>query len=483
MVVTANRKASSLSKFKKPFKKINWALLTSIAVHGAFFALILPELNLNSESENADISGETNVIELNALEQTRLPDFSGPQRFANFNNLNVPTDMENGIDGIPIPNFDALPFSSYDNSFSSLPTPPPLPPISGSFDSNYGGSIVNIPAPRDLPAPPPISFNNNLPNPPSFNDSPITSNNFDNLEGNVIDIVPRSPEQEAEIRRAIFQGREDENIPSPRDVFNNRNSSIARNQTPDDETLVNIISNNPTINTDSENSTPRITSRDENVSDEEARKNYVAWLQDVNNPTPQEITMAGYYPQEACNGNIEGTVTYGINVNSDGTVVDHQLIKSSGYPLLNNQALEQIRARAFDNATGGNKPYHVYVEFQPSNDICGSTAANTPQNNTPVAPPTNNQTPTTPPPSDNPEPEINSSGVTPAQLNINPPANPPQTPESVRDILSNSQSQNTSSNGNDGQENSEEEENNGAASLGEEPIIPENTELEVEFID
>lgn len=475
MVVTANRKASSLGKFRKPLKKINWALLTSIAVHGAFFALILPELNLNSQSENADISGETNVIELNALEQTRLPDFSGPQRFANFNNFNVPADMENGIDSIPIPNFDALPFSSYDNSFSSLPTPPPLPPISGSFDFSYGGSIVNIPAPRDLPVPPPISFNSNtLPSPPSFNDTPITNNNFDNLEGNVIDIVPQSPEQEAEIRRAIFQGRENDNIPSPRDVFNNRNSSnspIVRNQ--NNDTPVNIISNNPNPNTNIENSTPRITSRDENVSDEEARKNYIAWLQDVNNPTPQEITMAGYYPAEACSGNIEGIVTYGINVNGDGTVVDHQLIKSSGYPLLNNQALEQIQARAFDNATGGNKPYHVYVEFKPSNDVCGSTTVNTnQQNNTPTSPPSG---------TNNPRPEVNSSGVTPRQININTPANPPESPESVREILSNSQSQNNSSNADE--ESSDDRETNGASSLGQEPIIPENTELEVEFVN
>ncbi|MBE9221427.1 hypothetical protein IQ215_01835, partial [Cyanobacterium stanieri LEGE 03274] len=116
MVVTANRKASSLNKIKQPLQKINWALLISISAHGAFFSLILPELNLNSPSENAEISGETTVIELNALEQTRLPNLDAPQRFANFNNLNLPNNTENNIDNIPIPNFDALPFPSYDNS-------------------------------------------------------------------------------------------------------------------------------------------------------------------------------------------------------------------------------------------------------------------------------------------------------------------------------------------------------------------------------
>ncbi|AUC60263.1 hypothetical protein AA637_03415 [Cyanobacterium sp. HL-69] len=504
MVVTANRKASSLGKFKKPLQKINWSLLASIAFHGAFFGLILPELNLNSQSENADISGETNVIELNALEQTRLPNVSSPQRFANFNNLNLPNGTENGIDSIPMPNFDGLPFSSYDNSFSSLPAPPPLPPISGGFNSNYGGNIIDIPAPINLPAPPPLSFNANIPAPPSFNDTPITNNNFDNLEGRVIDIVPKSPEEEAEIRRAIFQGRDEQDIANPRDVFNNRNSSIARNETNEnDEPLVNIVSNNPNNNTQTENLTPRIAPRDENVSDEEARKNYIAWLQDVENPTPQEITITGIYPSEACANDIEGIATYGVSVNSQGGVINTQLIKSSGYPLLNSQALEQIKARSFENGTGANKPFHVYVEFKPTNEVCASSASTTNNNSpTPVNnSPNNNQTPTVNPPANNSQnpvdnnpprarnnaPEINSSGVTPAQLNINPPANPPKTPESVRDILSNTQSQNSNnSSENQSPQNSNDEEldiENGANSLGGEPITPENKDLELEFID
>ncbi|MGY6530866.1 MAG: TonB family protein [Cyanobacterium sp.] len=501
MVVTANRKASSLGKFKKPLQKINWPLITSIALHGAFFSAILPELNLNSSSDNAEVSGETQVIELNALEQTRLPNFSAPQRFANFNNLNLPNATENGIDSIPMPNFDALPFPSYDNSFSSLPAPPPLPPISGGFNSNYGGSIVNIPipAPLDLPAPPPLSFRANIPSPPSFNDTPITTNNFDNLEGRVIDIVPKSPEEEAEIRRAIFENRDEPNIPNPRDVFNNRNSSnstIARNETSqNDESLVNIVSNNSN-NTSTENSTPRIAPRDENVSDEEARKNYIAWLQDVENPTPQEITIMGIYPPEACNSNIQGIATYGVSVNSQGSVIDTQLIKSAGYPMLNNQALEQIKAKSFENTTGANKPFHVYVEFKPNNEVCASTTNNSPS-------PVNNQPPTTPPaanPNDNQPPaqnnsstvtnnppEVNTSGVTPSQLNINPPPNAPQTPESVRDILSNAQSQNNNSPSEnsslENSDNGDDEIENGANSLGSEAITPENQDLQLEFVD
>jgi len=332
MVTTAHRKA--LSQKQLPLlKKINWPLFGSIALHGVFFTLLLPELGLNSESNDGDILGDTPVIELNAAEQRRLPQFGeNNQGFSNWDNMNPLPQFDNGMGPIPIPDLNSLQFPEYDDNFASLPTPPPLPP---QGDFNYippsFSSVGNIPRPINLPAPPPMDLSAIAASPPSFNNDPTNNiNNFENnLEGRVIDIVPKSPEEEAEIRRAIFEGRENINIPDARDVFNNRNTetnpTIAANPN---------ISANPPVNQgnlsiDINQMRENLTKQDENTSDEEARKNYVAWLQDVNNPTPKEMTITANYPKDACVTQIEGTATYGINVTPEGAITDTKLIKSS----------------------------------------------------------------------------------------------------------------------------------------------------------
>ena len=421
MVTTAHRKA--LSQKQLPLlKKINWPLFGSIALHGVFFTLLLPELGLNSESNDGDILGDTPVIELNAAEQRRLPQFGeNNQGFSNWNNINPLFQFDNGMGPIPIPDLNSLQFPEYDDNFASLPSPPPLPP---QGDFNYippsFNSVGNIPRPINLPAPPPMDLSAIAPLPPSFNNDPTNINNFENnLEGRVIDIVPKSPEEEAEIRSAIFEGRENINIPDARDVFNNRktetNPTIAAN--PNISANPPVNQGNPSI--DINQMREKLTKQDENTSDEEARKNYVAWLQDVNNPTPKEMTITANYPKDACITQIEGTATYGINVTPEGAITDTKLIKSSGYPLFNNQALREIQAQTFSNNTSANQPYHVYVNFKYNPEICPSlsvsnagqiptpTAPNPEAINTPATPPSNNQpsqsqTPVTPPSNNQP---------------------------------------------------------------------------------
>jgi len=466
MVTTAHRKA--LSQKQLPLlKKINWSLFGSIALHGVFFTILLPELGLNSES--GDNLGDTPVIELNAAEQQRLPQFdNNNQGFYNWNNINPVPQFDNGMGPIPIPDLNSLQFPEYDDNFASLPAPPPFPSQDGfNYTPPSFNSINNIPRPINLPAPPPIDTSAIAPLPPSFNNDPTSNiNNFDNnLEGRVIDIVPKSPEEEREIRRAIFEGRENINIPDARDVFNNRtpqeNPTIAANpnisENPQDNPSANQGNSSIDINQMREN----LTKQEENTSDEEARKNYVAWLQDVKNPTPKEITITANYPKDACVTQIEGTATYGINVTPEGAITDTKLIKSSGYPLFNNRALQEIQAKTFPNTTSANQPYHVYVNFKHNPEICPSlSVSNAGQIPTPTAPnpeavatpenspnntqPSQSQTPSTPPetpqtqtPTNPPRNTQPSQPQTPP-TQVNPPSNDNQPSQSARDLLNSS---------------------------------------------
>lgn len=73
MVTTASSKTFSLQgNATKVVKEINWPLLTSIAFHGVFFTVVFPQWQDNSNKTNNGLAN-TPVIQLNSIEQTRLP--------------------------------------------------------------------------------------------------------------------------------------------------------------------------------------------------------------------------------------------------------------------------------------------------------------------------------------------------------------------------------------------------------------------------
>ncbi|NET04520.1 MAG: TonB family protein [Symploca sp. SIO2B6] len=112
-----------------------------------------------------------------------------------------------------------------------------------------------------------------------------------------------------------------------------------------------------------------------NTSLEDANTNLVAWMDTdaVKKVLPEEKVIPerqdfnGTYPQDACTRKVEGTAVYGVLVAVDGTPSELSLIRSSGYPILNDQALQEINSRSFTNQTGKPKPYQVYVTFKPEN--------------------------------------------------------------------------------------------------------------------
>lgn len=401
-------------------KEINWPLLASISLHGLFFTTIFPQWYSQNKSINADSLKNTPVIELNSLEQTRLPNLNPPNSF-NWDSLN-PLPEGTNLEGLTIPlpplennNFD-LPETTNNtiyNDFSALPppspmtgnnfspppmvagnfSPPPIPQITYQFDSSNTSSV-------DLPPPPPLNQDSlaNLPpisetkiNDIDEPDNPDTSSPFQQNKpiNQILD-----EERQAEIRRQLFANSPIEITVNPRDVINNRDNKVDLKN----NSLAMAGNDNQTISeTPLPNLTEKLAKNTENTTDEEARKNYIAWAKEVENVSPQQVTLAGIYPKDACAKKIEGTTTYGITVNPAGNVVNSQLIKSSGYSLLNEQALRQITARQFENNTNTNVPYHVYVNFQYDSKICPSISLSN-LGETPSSPSTNVL-----PPSPNPE--------------------------------------------------------------------------------
>jgi len=336
-----------------------------------------------------------------------------------------------------------FPMPSFDSSvLMEIPSPPSLPPAQTlpPYNHNFYLPTPSIPTPSELPPPPPVNLNAiaSLP--------PVTDFSTPKIE-TTIDITadPKQEgeisQQEAEIRQKIFANSAVEVTgENPRDIINGRivvtNTQRIRGE--NDPPLV--FQTNSSISA-------RLEKQTANTSDEDARRNYIAWAKEVQNINPQQLTLNGIYPKDACVGKLEGTTTYGVTVNEAGSIVSTQLIKSSGYPLFNDLALRQIRNYNFSNDTGTNQPYHVYVKYNYNPDICPSLSISNLGETTPISPSNSNSIePKTPnnitPPSNNNftnivnPPSNNNTSTPPIPPQVAPPKtevkkDPPVTPPSV----------------------------------------------------
>ena len=335
---------------KKIFLPVNISVLASVGIHGVLLGVILPEWGVDTQS-NQDITlSNTPVIELNEFEQTRLPNLSWSR-----GNLLAKLPSPN----TQIPNLSTLQPNS--RTSSALPLP------------SYPSSSLNIPTPSTLPPPPPLGAIDST----VIAKSPASRRLTLPLEAEDLNM---------KTRKSLFPALANEQQIDPRELINRRAFLNKRNQ----ERPIAANPSNSNINQRNSNSNravfksppakppsyPRLSSMLQqdasNTTNEEARKNYVGWLKDVEEVKPQQVTLTGVYPKDACIRKLEGTTTYGVTVNAQGKVIDSRLIKSGGYPLFNQQALTQIQERSFANSTGGSQPYHVYVNFNYNPDVCPS---------------------------------------------------------------------------------------------------------------
>jgi TonB family protein len=109
-----------------------------------------------------------------------------------------------------------------------------------------------------------------------------------------------------------------------------------------------------------------------NTTDEEARRNYVNWAVAVKTDKPETLNIAGIYPKDACPRRLSGNAVYGVLASTQGRATNVELIKSAGYPIFNQKAIEQINSFRFPNPTGNSKAYRVNVSFDYDSQTCPS---------------------------------------------------------------------------------------------------------------
>ena len=388
---------------KKIFLPGNFSLLASVGLHGVLLGVVLPKWHVEAQPKRDSTLTNTPVIELNEFEQTRLP--------------NLSWSKGNLLTQLPPPNTQIPHFSTppIDNStISNFTLHPSLTPF-----SNYS---PNIPTSDTLPPPPP---------PRAITPQAIATI-LPDIENKLANI--QSSEQEElnlKTRASLFPSLENYEPIDPRELINLNHSPNQPNQetpmavNPPNSTRNESESGNNQVTLSSPPATPppylgltsMLQADTSNTTNEEARKNYVAWLEEVRDVKPEQVTLIGVYPQDACIRKLEGSAAYGVTVNPQGKVTDSQLIKSAGYPLFNQQGLKQIQARSFANTTSNPKAFHVYVNFSYNPDICPSLTLSRVKA-PPVKPPSNLNFPSSSEP--NSKPEQHQEQSTPATTNSSP---------------------------------------------------------------
>ncbi|MEA5532415.1 energy transducer TonB [Crocosphaera sp. XPORK-15E] len=331
-----------------PIRVFNSNLLstfTSVGLHGLALFLVVPYLtNLptGNGSDSAAKPKNVNVIELSPAEQNRLPDQSS-------GSLDMPEFPNTALGDVPVldsPNFAP----SLPAPLSNLPAPPSLPALPPlSSYGNYSRIPMALP-PRSIPITPP-------PN-PSILRPPTPKTELSGID-------PQTNDPRASIpfdRPSLGQGPQDDFFGNPNgtgEIATNTSSSTGRN---------NIAEN-------LQNGTENLAYNPQGTERQEARRKDLEWMQQtgVTLKPGQMMTIRGTYPRAACNAKLEGSAVYNVQVNAQGQLAQPPFMtKSSGYPILNNQGLQDVRSQSFS------QPTRVTVTFQPDSNICPSIARTEP---------------------------------------------------------------------------------------------------------
>ncbi len=430
--------SSTPAVFPTPFKTLNsnsLFLIASLGIHSLILLLVLPKLmsppTLQSTGPQA-----VDLIELNKAEQSRLPDLSS-QSF-DINDLTLP-DVSN-IPDLPSPNLDI----DANLLQSALPDLPPLPPALPPLTYNYRTNLPITVTPRSIPPisssrfswPTPRSYSPPLPpvsdfpspNLPGLPESqarpdfgelrpPIPADELINRRFNVPTLPSTSPDV------AIAPPFSPEKPPSAQPLPTNPQQQAQALQ---DQRIRRLVAS--TLQ-----GAESLRYDNENTSNDAALRNDVTWLAKVKAVKPKSTNLVGNYPKAACLRQLEGTAVYGISVDAQGQVAQPYLIKSSGYPLFNQQALQQIKGAQFDNGSGQVQPYRVSVNFNYNDEICPAVAVRqAPTPKAPDTPPNPSQPqpiPVNPPAAIQKVPEAQPNPSQPQPIPVNPPAAIQKVPE------------------------------------------------------
>jgi hypothetical protein len=378
---------SSSNLEKTPIEVFNvksLSIFISLGVHALFLFLALPVLSNLWEKQKANQDESVGLVELSPAEQSRLPDLS-QKTLADSSYANNLT----GIDSSQL-NSSSLPSSSLPSSNNELSSLPPPPTGMTTIPYSSGTSIQNPPAWTTPTYSSPTATPNNyypqtstptLPPPPT---TPTPTANYNQTISSTLPSV--------DPRRKLPFSDPKPNIPI--------NELINRKVDPDNRTNQPINVRQQTITGQTVTTVdPKQSLREqrfkrllmeniqgaeslvadrENTSQTEVRANEATWRQKVKVAQPTQLVLSGTYPKTACMGKLEGTTVYGVLVNAQGKVATDPyrpyLIQSAGYPVLNQQALQDLQAQNFKNNTGKLEPHQIVVNYKYDPKVCPSVA-------------------------------------------------------------------------------------------------------------
>ena len=316
-------------------------LLLSVGIHLLILKFGLPTIRFNNDSGRREVS----IIELNPEQQSRLPDLY-PQ-----------------LDTPDIPNISNLP--EPDNSIPAAPFAIPPSLIPGIGDSSNLPALT-IPPPPEFNLPPlppqtditlpPIGDLSALPLPPQIDPSDFRVDPIE-LPPNTGEVTPKPSDSPPETQPTTPPEPETEETPEPQPQL-----------TPEQIAAIKLANSQERI----QKLRQSLTQTDAGTTDEDARKNYVAWLAKIEEIEPEKIEIEGTYPRDACIKRLEGTSVFGVVTNEQGQVVALDLIKGAKYALFNQQASQELSDRTLDNPTDKPKPYQVTVNYKYDAEICPS---------------------------------------------------------------------------------------------------------------
>ena len=453
---------ANVSSFNKIPNKLlrpsNISLFTSLGLHVLFLAYVLPNFSFSRRDEQTEIN--VGLTELTPAEQARLPDLSStpldPLSLPDRSALNTPLpdlsslDLPSSTELVPPPLLPESNIPPVSSIYPPLPTPPLPPPPQ-----------IILPPPRQIPLPelnpiPPSDSIAESPTPPSTPAAPPPKVQ----EPPQPEAPPRLPPLQPYATLPVLPGSKRPPLPFPppspsegaRDLVNQpgANNAAPPSPPPTEErqaaansdaappTAPPLPAPNPVEEQRQQQLVAEILERREQLqaektetTNEEARKNFLSWSSAVEaGLTPEELSLSGTYPKDACIKKLEGTSVYGILIDAQGKVTNRELIKSSGYPLFNERALETIKTSSFTNKTGNSKPYLVRVNFDYNPEVCPSLSLTPPEPDSPqeqVAPPAPVAAPDAPPSEaaaekPQPSPAPSAAESKPAQTPVAPPS-------------------------------------------------------------
>lgn len=321
------------------------SLLLSIVLHLLVLKFGLPTIEFNNDSGTREVS----IIELNQEQQSRLPDL--------YPQLETP-DIPDINNLPPIDNSDpAAPFAIPRSLFPGIGDSAGLPPLDIPPPPNF--NFPDLPPITDITLPP-IGDLSNLPLPPEIDplDFQVDPSKLPPTPEKKPEKPPTSenpPPQQPKKPPQTATKPEPKPITEPEPTP----QEIAAKKAEDSQKRVRNLSQS-------------LKKAEAATTDEDARKNYIAWLAKIREIKPKAIEVKGTYPRDACIRRLKGSSIYGVVVDTKGKVVALDLIKGAKYPVFDEQASREISSSILDNDTEKPKPYQVKVNYEYDAEICPS---------------------------------------------------------------------------------------------------------------